>query len=165
MAAIGLMPTPIFLASTYSYDAMIIAGITFGFAYLLAELLDRKKPLETKNFVFFCCVDRSGISCQSDLHSACTDGTFDSKDKYKIKKQRTLCRLAVIGSVLLLIGTFILPSFIAPPATGDVRGGDTNRAAQLALVLSQPISYLGVWFENFSSTIVSFTLGPDSLAF
>ena len=35
----------------------------------------------------------------------------------------------------------------------------------LHFVLSQPISYLGVWFENFSSTIVSFTLGPDSLAF
>ena len=64
MAAIGLMPTPIFLASTYSYDAMIIAGITFGFAYLLAELLDRKKTARDKEFRLLCCVDRSGISCQ-----------------------------------------------------------------------------------------------------
>ena len=32
-----------------------------------------------KEFRLLCCVDRSGISCQSDLHSACTDGTFDSQ--------------------------------------------------------------------------------------
>ena len=165
MAAIGLMPTPIFLASTYSYDAMIIAGITFGFAYLLAELLDRKKPLETKNFVFFVVSIAVASLAKAIYIPLVLMGLLIPKDKYKNKKQRTLCRLAVIGSVLLLIGTFILPSFIAPPATGDVRGGDTNRAAQLALVLSQPISYLGVWFENFSSTIVCFTLGPDSLAF
>lgn len=90
-------------------------------------------------------------------------GLLIPKEKYKTKKQRILCRLAIIGAVLLLVGTFILPSFIAPPTTGDVRGGDTNRAAQLALVLSQPIAYLGVWFDNFSSTLLNFTMGPDDL--
>lgn len=165
MAAIGLMPTPIFLASTYSYDAMIIAGITFGFAYLLTELLDRKKPLETKNFLFFVGSITLASLAKAIYIPLILMGLLIPKEKYITKKQRILCRLAIIGAVLLLVGTFILPSFIAPPTTGDVRGGDTNRAAQLALVLSQPIAYLGVWFDNFSSTLLNFTMGPDDLGF
>lgn len=64
---------------------------------------------------------------------------------------------------LLTMASFVLPVLISPSETGDLRGGATSEAGQMAYVLGQPLAYAAVLFKNIFSSFPSYVLGEGAL--
>lgn len=163
MAAIALMPTPIFLASTYSYDAIVTALIFLGIAYLISELIDKANTFSIKNMIIALSSIAIGSLAKAVYIPIVLIGLLFPKEKFKNKKQYLIFKISIIIVFLLLMSTFVLPSIISPSETGDIRGGNTSTSGQMKLIFSQPLSYFTVFIDNVKDTFLDYTIGKSSL--
>lgn len=165
MAAIALMPTPLFLASTYSYDAMVTALIFLGISYLISELINKAENISIKNMVIALGSLAIGSLAKAVYIPIILIGLMLPKEKFKNRKQYITFRVVILVLFVLLMSTFVLPSLISPAEAGDIRGGNTSTSGQMKLIFSQPISYFMVFIDNVKKTLFDYTIGKASLGF
>jgi len=69
------------------------------------------------------------------------------KEKFNNKESKIKFNISIISIFIMMMLTFALPiasgSYVADP-----RGGDTNVTEQIKLIISQPISFVRVFYEN-----------------
>lgn len=163
LAVIALMPTPLFLASVYSYDAMVIALITLGFSYMLYEYTNRDKIINCLNSIICIGAISVGSLAKAVYIPIILFGLLMPKNKFRSKKQMWIYKITIIILFLILMSTFVLPSIISPPDVGDVRGGSTSTSEQLSLIFSSPFSYASVLIDNIKNTFLDYSIGKSSL--
>lgn len=156
IAAIGMMPTVIFLNSTYTYDGTIIASLILGFVLWMNEMESDRK-VDIKNLIFIIVLFVWGSFSKAVYIPVILLLLIIPADKFCISRKKVvLFKIGVVGVFLLLMGTFVLPAISNTVSGnlsygGDSRGGDTSTVRQLISLLSHPVSAMKLFFANIFS--------------
>lgn len=158
LTMIGLMPTPVFLACTYSYDATVIAFTALGLALVLREILTPGEKLSWKTFFLTGFVFLFGMISKAVYAPLVLIALTLPAEKFADKKQAWLVRGGVLLACLFLAATFVLPTLVGGQEVSDFRGGDTSSVSQMSYILGNPVAYANVLIANIWNT------APDYLA-
>ncbi len=138
MSIIALLPTNLFLAASYSYDTWVTGFVFLGMAYLISELQEPHKLIETKNTVVMCvafalaCIPKAIYAPLLLLPFLMNKEKFASRKKYY-----GIC----IAAFILLAVFLAVKSLGIVTGPGDIRGGDVNPVEQIKFILSNPAKY------------------------
>ena len=142
---LALLPSTIFLASQYSRDAIITAGIYFAIStflncYCTNEKMDRKNLLIFIIFILIASLSKAIYVPYLLLI------LLMPKDKFSNKKNSKWIKLLVLLLFIVSMSTFVLPAANSAPGTpSDVRGGNTSTGSQIELIKEQPIAFAKVF--------------------
>lgn len=161
MSVIGLMPTSLFMACTYSYDAWVMGWLYLGSACLLKEILTPEKKLSWKTYGGILLCFLLGCSAKAVYAPMVLIALLLPEEKFKDKRQMWLMRGGIVLVFLGMMASFILPVLIAPKETGDVRGGETSEVGQMTYVLGHFFGYLQILFTNIFANLPKMTFGRD----
>lgn len=156
-SAVCLLPSVLFLACSLSYDFWIIAWFAYGFAYLISELQQTDKKLQTIDLikllvVFFVGCGPKGIYCAMMLPLL-----FLKKDKFENPQHAKKFRLWTIGVILLIAAILIIPGLVVSDFYTDTRGGsDVSTGGQISFILTHPFQYVYILLK-FLSEYCSFS--------
>lgn len=159
---IGLMPTPLFLASTYSYDPSVTAFICLSFALILKEILTPKEKITWKSYAAILILFILGCRIKEIYAPLILIALLIPKEKFRDKKEMCLMRAGIVLTFVGLMLDFMLPVLLAPKATGDLRGGATSEAGQMSYILGQPLAYSVVLVKNIIKTLPGYVLGENA---
>ena len=138
IAVIGAIPTSICLASAYAYDWWVISFIVFGYALCIREMQEYQEIRLTQlpKILFIMII---GILPKAVYFPLLFPIMFleNSKGKRAYYKWGM-----VIGGMIFLLATFMLPILFQGAGTGDARGGaEVNSTEQIKFILNNPIQY------------------------
>ena len=151
---LALLPTTIFLASQYSRDAIITAGIYFAIStflncYCAGEKMDRKSLLIFVISILIASLSKMIYAPMLLLL------LIMPKERFIEQKNSKWIKLLAIIFVLVSMSTYVLPTVNSSPGTiGDVRGGNTSTGSQFQLIKEQPVSFTKV-FSKYIATEIS----------
>ena len=171
MTALLLMPTPLFLATVYSYDATVNAFIALGIACILREIYGKEEKISYFNLGLFVASIVLASMAKAVFAPLLLLGLLIPKEKLPSIKQLRIMRAGIIGGTVMLLATFVLPTVmdtVFATAAGvaevaDARGGDTNIVRQMRHIFSQPFSYGIGMLQIMHGTLVEFTIGPSGM--
>lgn len=160
LTAIALMPTLLFLASSYSYDASLNACAFLGLSYVLSELVERNTPITWRRYLiiigslFFA----SGVKL---LYAPLLLLVLLlPRQKFRDKKTVYLMKGGVLLVCVLLLAVMMLPTLLNPVGVeADARGGATSTGGQLSVIFGNPIGYAKLLLMSVLSSAVDFTIG------
>ncbi len=161
MAVIGLMPTSLFLACTYSYDPWVTGWIYLGSACFLRELLTPEEKITWKSYGFILLCFLLGCSPKAVYAPLVLILLLLPAKKFSDKRQKVMMRIGILLLLAALLASFILPVLIAPKDTGDARGGATSEAGQMSYILGHFFGYLKILFTNILRTMPKMLFGRD----
>lgn len=137
VSLIGLIPTSIFMACSYSYDWWFIGCVVLGYS-LFFDVLQREGKISTEKHILITCILMLGIFTKAVYFPILFPMMLMKKEKYENSK---LCRGITIVSMLFLLLTFLMPVLFGAKE-GDSRGGsNVNSMKQIGFILSNPIEY------------------------
>lgn len=161
MSVIGLLPSSLFMACTYSYDPWVMGWLYLGTACLLKELLTPEKKITWKAYVEILACFLLGCSAKAVYAPMVLIALLLPKEKFRDERQKWLMRGGIILLFAGLMSSFVLPVLIAPKATGDARGGATSEAGQMSYVLGHFFGYLQILFYNIFANLPKMVFGKD----
>ncbi len=156
ITCIGLMPTSLFLASSYTYDCIIIACAMLGFVLWMNEILEPDKRIKTSNLLLIIGLF-SFASLSKAIYAPLLLLIFlFNKNKLGNKKNMWLLRGIACGVILALLATMLLPTAANTIANnvdygGDKRGGDTGSVRQILSILNYPFQYIKLLVKEIFS--------------
>lgn len=163
MCVIGLVPTAIFQATSYTYDCAIVAGSLFAVAVMVKGFLDQEECLSRKELAGF--LAAMIVVCLSKAVYAPLFfvALFIPKSAYDSNRDCKIFRSLLIGLFLITMIIMILPNLISPSVEGDSRGGATSVSGQLESILRHPFSYAYVLLSNAGKNFMSFSVGGEAI--
>lgn len=164
MSAIALMPTPMYMAATISYDTIVTGFLYLGMAYLFYMIFTDKKVTWWEYLVFIGGM-AYGSSRKAIYIPLVLMGMFLPHRIFKDKRQEKIMKAGIIAVFLVLMSTFVLPAIISPSTEGDLRGGTTSHAGQLGAIFANPIGYAGLLLSTMWEYLFDFGIGTPSLDF
>lgn len=166
LLCVGLLPTSLFLAATYSYDAFITAFLMLGLVMIINELIDKSSKLNWKHVTVGVLALVIGSFSKAVYVPFLLLFCFIPKEKFKSKRQRKFYVLTIILIFLIMMSSFILPALgnvVANIDTvGDSRGGDTSVTRQIMYILDKPFTYIKLLFDSMVSSIGQYFFGCRS---
>ena len=160
MAFIGMFPTAIYMACSYSYDPWIIALSLVGFAYFFNML--KGEQIENSDIVKMLLCFLFGFFVKQVYFPALFMLLFIPKDKFKTKKQHNIYIILVFMVALVLAASIVLPIMFSSSGlgTGDARGGSgVNSTKQLQFILEDPMRYVRILLDFYKDYLSLFTAG------
>lgn len=162
LSIIGLMPTPMFIAANYAYDPFVTGCISIALAIIINEMIDKDSKMKVKNMILFVLFMCLGCMPKAVYIPFILLALFLKKDKFKNKKQSVIFKSTVLVGFFAMMSTFVLPSLLNTGTNmGDARGGNTNVAEQLGLILTHPLAYIELWGRKVGSTFQDFVFGES----
>lgn len=159
MAFIGLMPTPMLLASVYSYDPMVTACLYLSFAWTMSAALSEEKQMDWKTWAVIAGAFVIGCRTKAVYAPLGLLPLMIPRERYRNRRQQYLMQGGLVLITVLLLCSFLLPTLISPSETGDLRGGATSEVGQMAYVLGQPLAYAAVLIQNIWQSLPGYVLG------
>lgn len=159
-----LMPTPILLASSYSYDTLITSTFVLGISLLLREFYYLDKQMKIKDgFLILLCFTVGSFPKAIYIPMILSFLLLPSS-KFKSKRSEWIWKSIPIILFVLLMLTFVIPS-TSGNMEGDSRGGNTDVTMQMELIFSHPVAYIKVLLNNIFDKFDEYVLGRSSLAY
>ena len=161
---IGLLPQNLFLGATVSYDPFITGCLSVGLAFLFRILEDtgEGKELSVKSAAGMLVFLLLGCLVKAVYAPLVLAAFLVPKTAFRNKRSRTLYLAAAAAVFLLTVVLFIVPTLVAPSASGDVRGGETvSEASQLSVILGAPFAYAGLLLSQMAAYFRPYFCGPD----
>lgn len=169
LTIIGLLPTSLFLASSFSYDAYVTAFLTFGFVMIVNEFVHLEEKINWKRILAGVVGIVMGSFAKAVYVPLLLFLCFLPKEKFVDKKQKWLFKLSVVIVFLMMMSTFVLPALTnaksGVDAGGDARGGDTSVTRQLESILEHPVEYTELFVSTVVKTAPDYFLGYGSRTF
>lgn len=138
-ATVGLFPTCIFMAASYSYDPWIICLTIYGFSIFLQFLQNPEMKMSQRALFLMLGAYILGCLPKAIYFILMLPLFFMPKSSFKSKKQHHKYIIAVFFSGLITAFTFVLPFVITGPGQGDTRGGSgVNATLQVQYILENP---------------------------
>ncbi|MBE5933097.1 MAG: DUF2142 domain-containing protein [Lachnospiraceae bacterium] len=159
LTLIALMPTTLFLASTYSYDAMANAFLFLGIATFFAEFTDKENEISMKNYVIF--LVSIGIASAVKMVYA----PFlllllgMPKSKFSSKKKLILMKYGIFILGIIAVAMLVVYMFMNPSIIEDSRGGTTSASGQLGYIFGNLPAYISMLVKSIISTAPSYLIG------
>lgn len=142
MSLVALLPTSIFLASNYGYDPWVIAFTLLGSAYVFSGLQQPEKKMGAREAAIMIGAFVVGLGPKAIYFPLMFMMYLLRSAKFENLKQYRYFLSAVTLSILLVVGSFMLPFIILGPGDGDGRGGkEVDSTKQVAFILSEPVTY------------------------
>ena len=155
---VGLLPTTVFLFSSFTYDAFVIALLMLGIALFVTEYLSEEKiQTKTDDGIYSCY--GCGMLFKGGLYSIFGIILLMPKDKFYSRRQKNLFKAGIFVLLILMFASFILPligNVTSGAEVGDYRGGDTSQTSQLSMILGYPLTYTGVLLKSLGTTFASY---------
>ncbi|MDO4556004.1 MAG: DUF2142 domain-containing protein, partial [Lachnospiraceae bacterium] len=163
LAATGMMPTRLFINSTYNYDSLTVAFLTLGFVLWLNELLEPEKKLTIRKALAILLCFGLGSLVKQVYVGFVLLMIFLPDTKFHSRKQKwgiiggLFCIAAVIAALMVwpMLYNYLHNIYMA----GDSRGGDTSINEQLYVVLHHPFAYLKLLYTEIKGTLGEFLFG------
>lgn len=164
MSAIALMPTPMFIASTVSYDTIVTGFLFLGMAYMFYMMYSEKPSTWWEYLVFI------GSMCYASSKKTIYIplillGLFIPQRAFRDKKTEKIMRVGMVVAFLLMMSTFVLPALFNPSVEGDLRGGTTSHAGQISNIFGHPFAYAGLLLSNIWAKLFEYGIGTATLDF
>ena len=157
MLLLGLIPTSIFLAVSYSYDPTVIAGIALGCAIVWDKMVSVDKKISTTEQICYILVMGIAVLPKAVYAPLILLALFIPKEGFKNKRQAKMFHYGCILAFILAMSTFVLPVLISTPMEGDIRGGNTSIGGQLEYILGQPFAYAFVLISNVMGRFLDYS--------
>ena len=141
-AVIALFPTNIFLAASYSYDWWITSFVMLAYALFLKEIQNNHE-ISQKKLLAILSIMIIALIPKAVYFPLLFPMMLWKNDRYENQK---ICRILVIGAMVVLLASFLIPMLIGGGGgASDIRGGsDVNAGAQIKFILTNPLSYIAV---------------------
>lgn len=151
LCAIALLPTNIFLAANYSYDAWLTSWLLLAVALTIREMKS-SDPLTFSRWMGLVLTYFFALGPKAVYFPLVALLMLIPSSKFETKQRKRQYYAIAIGVTTLVVATFALSFLATGGGEGDARGGsDVSGVGQLAYALANPI--------QFGITIVSFVFG------
>lgn len=169
LTLIGLLPTSIFIASSFSYDAYVTAFLSLGFVFVVNEFTDREEKINWKRMLVAVLAISVGSFAKAVYVPMMLFLIFLPKEKFYNLKQRVTFKLSIIIVFLVMMSTFVLPAITNATSgnenSGDARGGDTSVTRQLNSIMEHPVEYTELLIGTIVKTAPDYILGYEDKTF
>ncbi len=158
--------TTVFLFSSFTYDAFVIALLMLGIALFVTEYLSEEK-IQTKRTMVSILAMVVGCFSKAVYIPFLALYWLMPKDKFYSRRQKNLFKAGIFVLLILMFASFILPligNVTSGAEVGDYRGGDTSQTSQLSMILGYPLTYTGVLLKSLGTTFASYFIGSKVLA-
>ena len=141
-AMIAAMPTCLFLATSYSYDPIVIACVLLGMAMVLRELEEPERPLTGVRAVLMVSVLALGTLPKPAYSLLLPLAWLLPAGKFGGRRRQWVFRLFVLAVMALCLLSLVLPGPYDDLRGGDSRFENADAAAQLAYMGENPLTFL-----------------------
>ena len=164
MFIIGLQPTSVFLAASYSYDPFVISLVSVGMAFLFEEFICDSKVNANRLIIGLICVVVGTLSKRIYIPLLAIVFLYNS-NKFKSKKQRVVFNIIILIIISVVMSTFVAPTLGSAingtVIAGDARGGATSVSEQLLFIINNPFEYARILFTSWGKTLLSYLFGTE----
>lgn len=161
LCAIGLLPTPLFLMSMYSYDAFLTSLLALGFAWFLDEYLHPQRKIEWYGFAVIALSISIGSMPKAIYVPLILAVFLLPREKFADRRQELWMKGLAAVLFLALMASFVLPTVLSPAESNDTRGGNTSEAGQIPYILSDIPRFLRMLISSICVTFPSYTIGSS----
>lgn len=173
-SSIALLPTCMFLLTSFSCDMWIFAFSSYVFATYF-QIISTDKFFSASDCAKISIASLVGFAPKAIYFVFMLPLFFIKKSKCEHPKNHVIYKAVLAFTMLLVLLSFIVPFLINTDTRSDFRGGnDVNAGEQMLFILSNPMKYVKLLFEffigfltinNFNGSITFFAyLGaPDSV--
>lgn len=173
VAAIGLLPNNIFIASALSYDALVTSGLLLGYVLLLNEILTPDEKIRPGNALLMLLAFVAGCLSKPVYIVMALMLLFLPAKKFHHKWMAVMFKTAVTVLAGLMIYNIFFPTPVAggdyqlvsnTAFSGDKRSVGTSTMGQIQYILQNPLTYtrvlLGEMFGMLSNYLTKgFSIG------
>ncbi|WP_373212134.1 DUF2142 domain-containing protein [Ruminococcus sp. 5_1_39BFAA] len=150
---IAMMPTSIYLAASYSYDAVVFGCVTLGCVLWCNEMFYSQKRYQTANIIGAIFLLSVGCLSKAVYIPLILLMLLLPQFMKMNKKQKTVFALGILAILGLIMMTFVLPVFSNTVAGnlsfgGDSRGGDTSVVRQIISMVKHPWTSIKLMVTN-----------------
>lgn len=140
---VACMPVVMFLSLNYTYDGAIIASVLLAIAMLMREISTPDEPITPGRMVLM-----TALLCLGTLPKPAYAPLLFllwllPEKKFGSKARLWIMRAMTLAMVALSAGTLMLGAYDTVIG-GDARFEGTDSAAQIAHILTHPLTFLGV---------------------
>ncbi len=153
MSVVAMIPTSIFIASNYSYDAWVTGFSLLGTAYFISDLEQQDKPIRLVDTVVMSVAFMLAAMPKLVYVMLFVLPLFMRKKNWG-EKGKQKYYITVISLLLITVVLFALKSLTAVGSAGDTRGGNVNPGGQISYILGNPIGY-AIMLIKFLLTYIS----------
>ena len=140
---VAMMPTSIFLASSYTYDTVVFSFITLGCVLWANEFFYPKEGENVKELILMILLFVIGCFSKAVYIPLILILLILPMVKLKSKKKKIIFWIGLLTVLALVMMTFVLPTLTSTVAKnvsfgGDARGGDTGVVRQIISMIKHP---------------------------
>lgn len=154
----ALLPAPMFIACSYSYDPIVTAGSILAFSVFITEIMEPQKKLGIKSAGLFIGAITFASFPKAVYIPIILLALFFKEEKFYSKKQKWIFRIGIIAIFLVMMSTFVLPS-ITGEMSSDLRGGNTSVSGQLSYILHNPFTYTQLLLQKIVVLFIPYFAG------
>lgn len=167
VAAIGLLPNNIFIASALSYDALVTSCLLFGYVLLLNEILTPEEKVRPGNALLMLLSFVVGCLSKPVYIVMALMLWFLPAKKFQNKGMALLFKVSVTVLAGLMIYNIFFPTPVAGgdyqlvsnmAYSGDRRSVGTSTIGQISYILENPLTYTKVLLKEMFGMLGSYTL-------
>ena len=153
LAFIAMMPTPLFLASSYSYDTIVFACVTLGCVLWYNEMTSGKTQYHLGNVIAAVLLLSVGCFSKAVYAPIILLLLLLPQFRGKGRKHQVIWIIGILAVCTLVMATFVLPALTNTISGniaygGDTRAGDTSMVRQLMSMLQHPWSSVKLMVGN-----------------
>lgn len=149
-AGLGILPTVLFMASSFSYDAWVLCFTLLGYSLYL-NCIEEKNLTKSRMLQILICFGL-GILIKAVYFPIMIPLLFAPNSIFEKSSDKKIFRIGIIITMLILLLSFALPMLINSGSQTDARGGtDVNSAEQVKFILSNPLKYAEIYFRYLAT--------------
>ncbi len=159
LAVMALMPTNLFLASVYSYDATLNGLLFLATAIILSDMADEKAVFNWKKYILTMALIFTASIIKIVYLPLVLLILVIPKDRFKTKKDCLIMKGIIISGVVF---SFILLIFVIDLASvlpADLRGGNVSVEGQMDFISANLPAFIKMLAYNMAASFVSFSVG------
>ena len=172
VAAIGLLPNNLFIASSISYDALVTSCLLFAYVLLLNEILTPDEKMKPTNVLLMLVAFVIGCLSKPIYILMAWMTLFFSNKKFHSKWAAVVFKVAVIILAGLMIYNIFFPTPVAggdyqlvsnAAYSGDKRNVGTSTTGQIAFIMGNPLAYTKILLQDMFGKLFSYLGIPSPM--
>lgn len=159
LAVVALMPTNLFLACVYSYDAAVNGLLFLAAAIILSDIADEKAVFNWKKYALTMGLIFVASAIKIVYIPFVLLILIMPKDRFKTRKDMLIMKGLIVAGVVFAAALLLFFVDIADFMSADLRGGETNVAEQVEYILANIPAVAVLVVKSIASSFVSYSVG------